>query len=73
MTPGRRLAPPIEHRNRDRRNNRRRFHRTTPSDIPTAPGSSGPMPADMVSRVAKWAPGDQIKVVAHINFTADTG
>jgi streptothricin hydrolase len=39
-------------------------------DIPAAPGISGPVPADQVSRVAEWALGDQIDVVAH---TSDVG
>jgi len=42
-------------------------------DIPVAPGISGPVPAAMVSRVAEWALGDRVDVVAHaadVTFTA---
>ncbi|MEU7132880.1 isochorismatase family protein [Streptomyces sp. NPDC046261] len=42
-------------------------------DIPAAAGISGPVPAAMVSRVAEWALGDGIEIVAHaaeVAFTA---
>jgi nicotinamidase-related amidase len=33
-------------------------------DVPAAPGSSDAVPAALVSRVAEWALGDQVDVVA---------
>lgn len=42
-------------------------------DIPAAPGISEAVPAHMVSRVAEWALGDEVEVVAHaddVTFTA---
>ncbi|MFC7310427.1 isochorismatase family protein [Streptomyces monticola] len=34
-------------------------------DIPAAPGISDLVPAPMVSRVAEWALGDEVEIVAH--------
>ncbi|MFF7246871.1 isochorismatase family protein [Embleya sp. NPDC008237] len=42
-------------------------------DIPAAPGISAAVPAPMVSRVAEWALGDEVEIVAHaedVSFTA---
>jgi nicotinamidase-related amidase len=42
-------------------------------DIPAAPGTSDTVPAAMASRVAEWAFGDQIEIVANaadVSFTA---
>lgn len=39
-------------------------------DIPAAEGIAGPVPHAMVSRVAEWALGDGIDVIAH---AADIG
>ncbi|MFJ2738885.1 isochorismatase family protein [Streptomyces sp. NPDC087440] len=44
-------------------------------DIPAAEGISGPVPAAMVSRVAEWALGDEVEVVAgaaDVRFSSDT-
>lgn len=41
-------------------------------DIPPAPGSTEAVPAAMASRVAEWALGDQVEIVAHttdVRFT----
>ncbi|MFI1383497.1 isochorismatase family protein [Embleya sp. NPDC020886] len=41
-------------------------------DIPAAPGISEAVPAPMVSRVAEWALGDEVEIVAHaeeVTFT----
>ncbi|MYS82668.1 isochorismatase family protein [Embleya scabrispora] len=35
-------------------------------DIPAAPGISEAVPAPMVSRVAEWALGDEVEIVAHV-------
>jgi nicotinamidase-related amidase len=45
-------------------------------DIPAAPGISDAVPAAVVSRVAEWALGSELEVVAHatdIAFAAPTG
>jgi streptothricin hydrolase len=42
-------------------------------DIPAAPGISEAVPAPMVSRVAEWALGDEVEIVAHAEDVTFTG